>query len=395
MELRAAPAGPLFFSIDVGTHQTVVWVSGGPSSTLHHENLSEGELPRVDIPDAFSADVVLLLAGRMALLPGLTADAARLAASAIDGSLSVLIPEMLEHTLDLLLSGGRLDDAFRLGMLASADDRAATVAQLMLMRFARGADGGSRAAIASGLASWSSEAEADGDAIEAGRLAHNTAQLLRGDDRKRALALLSRAGNLDPGYRTRGYWWREQGGLLFLMAQYEESGEAYRHAVSLGERSAVPLLADALLWSSQFAEAIALFEEVGADGSLSEPEWRLKALAYRDLVERGFHDETLLDADALHAAVHDEATPEEARLTLAVARPPWSALIFRTCGSMRWRSRWAATISRASRSRVAGSVGIRSSIYCWNRTWTLHRPWLCRHSSRGSLRSRRRRTCCV
>lgn len=319
VEPRSVPAGPLFFSVDVGTDQTVVWVSGGPSATLHYESPSGRDLPSVDIAGALSADVVLILAGRMALLPGLTADAARIAASAIDESLTVLSPELLPRTMELLLGGGRVDDALRLAVLARADERAAMEAHLMLMSFARSADEASRNAIADGLGSWAAEAEAAGNLLEAARWSYNKAQVIRSDNLEDALTLLLSADELDPGYRTRTYWWREQGGLLFLLSRYEEAADAYRHAVDLGDRSVLPLLADALLWSGRTVEAIELFAQVALDRSLTEPEWRLKALVFKDLLERAFDDQVLLDADALHGAAHDESTPEEVRSALAVA----------------------------------------------------------------------------
>lgn len=319
VELRRAPSGPIFLTVDIGADQTVIWLSGGPSATLHHENLAERPLAGVDVPQAFSADLVLLLAGRIALLPGMAAEAARLAASVLDDSLTATYPDMLERMMDLLLSGGRVDDALRLGLLARGDSPGEMTALLMLMSYARSADETSRAAVAYGLRAWSSEAETAGDLLEAGRWAYNAAQVQRDDDLSGALALLQRAGDLDPGYLSRGYWWREQGGILFLLGRHDEAAAAYRRAVDLGERRALPLLADALLHSSKAREAAAVFDEVSLDESLSEAEWRLKARVLRNAPDAGFDDAVLVDADALHAAVHDESTADAARPILAVA----------------------------------------------------------------------------
>lgn len=319
VELRGVPSGPIFLTVDVADNQTVVWLSGGPSATLHHENLADRPLPGVDIARTFSADLVLIIAGRVALLPGMAADAARLAASAIDDCLTATYPNMLERTMELLLSGGRVDDALRLAALGRGDSSAEMRALLMLMAYARSAEEGSRRAVAAGLERWSSEAEAAGDRLGAGRWAYNAAQVQRDDDLAGARALLVRAGDLDPGYLTRGYWWREQGGLLFLLERHDEAAVAYRRAVDLGERRALPLLGDALLRSSKAPEALAVFEEVARDDSLSEAEWRLKAAVLRAARDAVVEAAGLLDPDALHAAVHDDATPDAARPVSAVA----------------------------------------------------------------------------
>jgi hypothetical protein len=102
------------------------------------------------------------------------------------------------------------------------------------------------------------------------------AKFIGADDPPRARQLFERAAKRDPGYRQRDYWHREVAGRFFLSGNYPDAAEAYRRAMDLDNAESRPLLADALMFSGRYQEALDQFSEVVATEELSKPEWRLK-----------------------------------------------------------------------------------------------------------------------
>lgn len=319
--MRASASGPLALTIDISPDESVIWLSGGGSATLHHQGVDASAVAGSDVAGRLSADLVLLLANRVALL-GLKSEAARLAASAMRESSVINDPKIAQGTLFLLLEGGLVSDAVDLfGFLVHrGTEEVAALATLTTLSWARSADSGARRQVVDALAGWRNEP----DDVQAAQFTYNAAQLARVDDLDHALDLLRRAGDLDANYKDRGYWWREQGGLLFQLGRHETAAEAYQEAVARGENTARPLLADALLWSGRLPEAIELFKQVADDASLSTSEWRLKARVFPRVHEHSAQSgeptlSDIPDAHALYELAIESTLSPLARMELMIA----------------------------------------------------------------------------
>jgi tetratricopeptide (TPR) repeat protein len=316
LDLRATPAGDLVLSVEVGRDESVIWLSGGPSATLHHGEL---DLASDESVEQFTADLALLIASRLSLLR-LDRHAGVLAARAAVESSAIWHGDFLHVTTWMILEGGLLAEAIDLTafIVGGAPRDVSNAATIALMSWARAGDAGRRRRVADALASWPGDQE--GDPERAAEFSYNAAQLIRRDDRGEALRLFDRAGDLDARYRARGYWWAERAGLLFLEGLYDDAVRAYEEAVARGERDARPLLADALLWARRFDDAAHLFDEVEADPVLSAAEWRLKSFVLTTFAGR-FDEVDLLAPAALHdaAAAGDRSAEDRAALSVAAA----------------------------------------------------------------------------
>lgn len=308
--VRSTPAGVLTLTVTINPDESIVWLSGGGSGTLHHQGLDGSAFGGLDVAPRFSADLVLMLADRIAVL-GLRKEAARLAASAMRDSSVISDPEVAQRTLFLLLEGDLPADAVDLlGFLVHrGTHEVGAIATLMALSWAREADEDARRRVIDALTAWPTERNEAEDTLRAAQFTYNAAQLARLDSLEEARTLLVRAGELDSSYRDRAYWWREQGGLLFLLGRHGEAAEAYRRALALGDTTVRPLLADALLWSDVVREALDLLREVAVDPGLSTAEWRLKARVlprvntqYEAVSQRRAR---IFDAQALHELATD------------------------------------------------------------------------------------------
>jgi tetratricopeptide (TPR) repeat protein len=73
----------------------------------------------------------------------------------------------------------------------------------------------------------------------------------------KAIEYYGTAATYRPDYLHRGYFLRERGGMLWERSQYAEAAQDYRQALNNGadEAELVPLLADAYLYTGQYADA--------------------------------------------------------------------------------------------------------------------------------------------
>lgn len=89
----------------------------------------------------------------------------------------------------------------------------------------------------------------------------------------------------DPDTTKNPRYWAQRGGVLFLDGNWAEAVDSYRHAVRLGDETSRPLLADALMWSGRYSEAVKEFERSPAREGDENAEWRLKSKALSILVD--------------------------------------------------------------------------------------------------------------
>jgi hypothetical protein len=130
-----------------------------------------------------------------------------------------------------------------------------------------------------------------------------------------------------PAYRERGYWWRERSGVQFLKGNFAEAAGGYLTAVELGDERSRPLLADALMFSGHYRDALEQFVAVGRIQHDETPEWALKRRALRYLVENFGIEEHQRHAELADVAADQtddrEALREALFLDLLCGRALW------------------------------------------------------------------------
>ncbi len=304
--------------VDIGPAESVIWLSGGPSATLHYESIEPVDSDSDSAADRFvlmvTADIMLLIARQFGLMNAL-GPAARIAGAAIDDASVVHQPEVAVGLLQLLLEENRIDDAVRLlSRLLLAVDSLPGVLALLSLNSVPSLETPHRQRIATALRDMARfQAQTRGGGAE---LAYNAAQLMRSFDPIVAIELFDEASRLDPAYRERGYWWRERGGCLFLSEQYTEAVEHYQRALEMGELQALPLLADSLMFSGQYRQALEAFRRVIADGELSHPEWRLKCHVLGGLIDMTGIEQQERDTPSALTSLSD--SPDLSRLQAAL-----------------------------------------------------------------------------
>jgi len=114
---------------------------------------------------------------------------------------------------------------------------------------------------------------------------YNASAILGDADPATSLALIDEAGAADPSYKTRGYWWRERGTILWNLHQVNDAELCYREAVRLGEVSARPVLADLEMRSGQYRVARDSFGAAPIGEDARHAQWRLSHYAVDYIVE--------------------------------------------------------------------------------------------------------------
>ncbi|OZD56752.1 hypothetical protein CH252_04580 [Rhodococcus sp. 06-1477-1B] len=112
------------------------------------------------------------------------------------------------------------------------------------------------------------------------------AQVLGHVDRDRSLALWQRAAAADSDIVNTIPYLQAQGGLYFQSGRFKDAVGYYRRAVTLGAEATRPLLADALMWDGDYAEALSEFENSNIMTAAEDAEWRIKCVAL-DVITSG------------------------------------------------------------------------------------------------------------
>lgn len=288
VKVRREAGGVLTIDLRIGRNETVLWLSGGPSTVLHHGGLERITNPKGQkaLAEMLAADLTLLIAYQLGRL-GLERENALLVGSVVDRASLVNRPEVASSLIHLLCEQDRTSDAIHLAqcLLYRGAEDSSIVVPLSLMDAASGMDLAQRRQVADALVRWGNECQVAGQPAFGASFVYNASRVIGVDDNTRTLELLDRAAQLDGAYRQRPYWWRERAGSLFLSNDFSGAVADYQRAVDLGMREALPLLADAELMSGNYAAALQILLEVEADPALRQPEWRLKALALSSIMD--------------------------------------------------------------------------------------------------------------
>jgi len=114
---------------------------------------------------------------------------------------------------------------------------------------------------------------------------YNAAGLLSADDTTRAVTLYDKAADMDATYRSQGYWWREKGQCYWLQEDRAQAEEHYAHAITLGDKRAMPLHADALMRKGDYEAARLAFEAASVWSDPQDAQWRLSHRAMQYLTD--------------------------------------------------------------------------------------------------------------
>jgi len=317
----------LWISVDISPEVSVLLIAGGPTVNLHNdslEHLPSSAATAIDrLVRCYSADLTLLVADHLSRI-GLLEPAARVAGSAAPEASIIYHPEIAGGVVSLLLAQHRIRDAIAvLGrVLLSEHNEAAVTATVAVMTAAELSVEEIRT-VSAALVEMARAHAAAGEGRGA-PLAYNAAHLLHARDPATAIDLYDEAARLDRGYRDRGYWWRERGACLFLSGRYADAVAHYRTSLELGEDQALPLLADALLFSGEYAEALELFERTSQARTSADAEWRLKRRVLKVLIEQTGIQRQHRDPDAAALCLDAGSGQEqlEQALALDLLHPP-------------------------------------------------------------------------
>jgi tetratricopeptide (TPR) repeat protein len=131
---------------------------------------------------------------------------------------------------------------------------------------------------------------------------------------RRAVRHYRLAAKFDPGYRERGYFWRELGSALFLERRYRWATEALQRAIDLGDDPKTQALhADALMFAGEFRSAEGEFAEYLKAHPPGQAEWRLKRHVLTTLRD-SFGDSCARDPDKALALAGIAEDPRESSM---------------------------------------------------------------------------------
>ncbi len=303
----------LSISLDIGSEESVVLLSGGAPATLHNQSLdSLTGRPASEIEDfieSYTSDLMILVAAQFTRA-GLLEPAARIAGFAARKASLIYRPEVSSNVVSLLLGQHRVQDAIAvLERLLLAADSDALVAAHLAVRSANELTRDEVSTISEAMAKFAGlEALLSADSDGAPTL-YNAAQMLRTIDPERTIELLDEAANVDSGYRERAYWWAEKGGCLFLVGRYAEAAQHYRTSHRMGDPQALPLLADSLMFAGEYGEAIELFRQALGGGAATHPEWRLKSYVLNVVLEATGIRSQHRDSEAAASAFRQDRSP--------------------------------------------------------------------------------------
>jgi tetratricopeptide (TPR) repeat protein len=164
------------------------------------------------------------------------------------------------------------------------------------------------------------ETETRGDMKLCAAARYNLANHLHSiGQRREALHYYHLALRADPRYSIRNYIWRELGALLFKSMHYRWAAVCYKRAVELGDDECEPFLADALMWSGEYDQAMTMFEAYLKKIQYPSSEWVLTGQFVRVVRERvGCGTQRRNRVLALQLASARENTFEESQFTAAV-----------------------------------------------------------------------------
>ncbi len=254
-------------------------LSGNHPYFMHYDQI-DGRLTR-DLEIQIAADIEVMLSFALGSV-GLSRVAMQVLTKGVPQSSLALDPGRVgdiaaelarDHEVALL-------QTMMLRVFAEGTEEAQVVTQLSLSSVTDQLSRGERQQLATTLERSANNLPA------ASSMLYNAGNLIRRDDYDRARSLYERAAEENPSYRTRGYWWGEQGGTYFLEGNLAEAERYYRQAVDLGDRKSLPLLADTELKLGKYDDALDNLRLTNSDLELSRAQWRLAEFAFGYIVEQ-------------------------------------------------------------------------------------------------------------
>ncbi len=142
---------------------------------------------------------------------------------------------------------------------------------------------------------------------------YNLGNFLRSRQRYRAsVSAYVRAARFDDAYKTRDYYYRELAGSLFGANQFSFAAACYKRAYDLGcDSTSLALLADSLMHSGKYSEALKCFEEYFAlVTDIPDAEWILKHYLLKELSREYGVDGQIRQHEIAYRLVGDASKPE-------------------------------------------------------------------------------------
>ena len=267
--------------ITVSSTSVLVTLAGFKRFTLHFKKAYPLDLMK----RSFCGDVLVAVA--------LTLDSAgypSLGANLLAefGSQSSLLsnPEVAIWVALCMARARRLTEALRLAedLLANKRSRLAVFALITTIRTKAPAMSTDERELLKYVLTRHTEAEEKiGDSRAAAASNYNLGNHLRWLSAPRAaFARYRKAAKLDPRYLERGYFCREMAGVLFGMGRYRAASRLYASALRMGEKGFTrALLADALMFSGNYADALREFDAYLSAEKEPKSEYVLKSWALK------------------------------------------------------------------------------------------------------------------
>lgn len=261
--------------IQVAQRYSRIKLVSGQTATYH----TDQSFP--ETPEVFSSDLLVCLA-QLLSVTGHKLVAAQIFMGAISKSSLTNSIEVLVGFIHCLMVAKRNAENLRLVQTLACSDEGMIAAEILTVPL---------------LYQWSdlSEHEIDaliahlknliGKEVERGilpRAANSSYNLgrLYGYMKRYRLAVyyLNHARKLDAAYEKRKYFFRELAGFLFALEKFKASARFYRKALELGaEGDTSALLADALMYTGDYAGAFELLERYAFSDEKVHARWRLRA----------------------------------------------------------------------------------------------------------------------
>lgn len=247
---RADEAGWATLKISLASDAISIRLRGTPGGVIHSKSAALDMLP----PNFWAADTLLGLAFELAR-GGLDVLVLALIEKSIpESSLLGTEPELTAFAISRIVEAGRGDLAIALFERTYVSQSSPHREMLPMMIGRDHGRLGDQALIR--MAERMAEHASSVEGRPAAEDFYNAANMIRKFDRARALELYELAAQRFPTYRKRGYWWRERGSAFFESGDEREAAKAYEEAVRLGEKAAVPLLADVYAVLGDYERAV-------------------------------------------------------------------------------------------------------------------------------------------
>ena len=262
-------------NIQISEDEVRVALRGASPKFIHYGTAPpvESSAEYLDRVDGFASDALFGVAQQLNHV-GFLGEAAAIARRASTRS-SIMRGDALPIALRVLISGGEKSTAIELLRNSREPGSESSLPDLMAAMLERPGDSTGEDPVVDLLLSWADEDLSVNTPKTAAPLVYNAGHRVIGSDPERAVVLLRKAAEIDPGYEERPYWRSDLAGAQFLAGHYEESAISYLEAVGRGDSSVGLRCGDALMFAGRFEEALHFLLET--DRRVEHAEYRIKA----------------------------------------------------------------------------------------------------------------------